>query len=101
MPGCSAVTISQLDYRGVYSGSISYQQNYVTTLFNGELHGHRQPRHAYERLSFLDAGFAVDMRIRLEGLTGTTDFVVTDVSDTQLTLNGSPASGPHPARSTG
>ena len=35
------------------------------------------------------------MRIRLEGLSGTTDFVVTDVSDTQLTLNGAPASGAH------
>ena len=84
-----------LDYRGVYSGSVSYQQNYVTTLFNGgySISGNLVTKTSGS--SFLDAGFAVNMRIRFEGLSGSTDFVVTDVSDTQLTPERAPAGGSH------
>ncbi len=44
--------------------------------------------------SFAVDGFATNMRVRLEGAGGG-DFVVTDVSDTTLTLGGSPVAGAH------
>ena len=92
-PGCSGVTISQLAYSGVYAGQVQYVSSYATVLFTGgyTVTGNLLTRSAG---SWLSDGFATNMRVRLEG-SGGGDFVVTDASDTTLTLSGSPTVGPH------
>ena len=65
-------------------------QNYVTQLFNGgyTIAGNLVTARP---ASFLDDGLRGEHAHPPRGPSGTTDFVVTDVSDTQLTLNGAPA----------
>ncbi|HEV8460189.1 MAG TPA: Calx-beta domain-containing protein [Gaiellaceae bacterium] len=93
-PGCSGVTISVLADKGVYAGQVHYYANYVTQLFTGGYHVAGSIVTRDDEGSFLDAGFAINMRVRLEGAGGG-DFVVVDVSDKTLTLSGAPTPGAH------
>ena len=93
-PGCSGVTISQLAYSGVYAGQVAVRLELRDAALHRRLHGHRQPRHARHRQLGCRTASRRNMRVRLEGAGGG-DFVVTDVSDTTLTLGGSPVAGAH------